>query len=189
MIGSLYAPHPGGEFLRTGKPSHNSKRTNPSEHSHINYKKRHIMKKIWSIIACLMMILAICSPVFAADTSVTATLPMLTDEEMDAMRAHEHAQIIPKRAEMMCPDCFIAGTGNVYLALYCVRPMDYSHTTTHSTSSGICSVMWFTGTYRYQCNKCGFIAVETTISGHPCEINHSKCADESWCLANRVVYE
>ena len=45
MIGSLYAPHPGGEFLRTGKPSHNSKRTNPSEHSHINYKNETYYEK------------------------------------------------------------------------------------------------------------------------------------------------
>ena len=106
-------------------------------------KKRHIMKKIWSIIACLMMVLAICSPVFAADTSVTATLPMLTDEEMDIM----HQKEIQKYALYSipiydCPNCPAAQC----LALYCVRPMSVSHTTTHSTSSGVCSILWHTAT-------------------------------------------
>lgn len=145
-------------------------------------------KKFWSMLVCCVMVLAICSPVFATDVSSETDIPMLTDEEINMLREHEHAEA-PKRTEMMCPDCFIAGTGNVYLALYCVRPMRYSHVTTHSTSSGTCSIMWFTGTYRYQCNKCGYIAVDTTISGHTCDINHSKCPDESWCLADRVVYE
>ena len=139
------------------------------------------MKKIWSIIACLMMILAICSPVFAADTSVTATLPMLTDEEMDIM----HQKEIQKYALYSipiydCPNCPAAQC----LALYCVRPMSMSHTTTHSTSSGVCSILWHTATYRYQCTLCGYIEPGTTISGHYCERVHSICANDSWRQAD-----
>ena len=142
-------------------------------------------KKFWSMIVCCVMILAICSPVFATDATVDTEIPNMTDEEMDALYRKELQQYELYFMPIYdCPNCPAAQC----LALYCVRPMSVSHTSTHSTSSGTCSILWHTATYRYQCTLCGYIEPGTTISGHYCERIHSVCANDSWCRADRVTY-
>ena len=56
------------------------------------------------MIVCCVMILAICSPVFAADATVDTEIPNMTDEEINALREHEHAAV--KSADLYpCPNC------------------------------------------------------------------------------------
>ncbi len=133
-------------------------------------------KKFWSMVVCCVMVLAICSPVFATDITVNTDLPTLTDEEMDALREHEHSKVT--RADFYpCPNCPAAQC----LALYCGAPRAVSHQT--SCKNG-CIITWYTASYWYQCNLCGYVKPGSKIVGHTCRLDHSVCADEYWCIAD-----
>lgn len=177
MIETNIIPREGGESSGPGKVW---KHKNKYGKGVITMKQKKIF---WSTIVCCIMLLAICSPVFATDVSLETDIPMLTDEEMHVLHEHEHS-IVPHFEWYDCPNC----PAGQMLAMVCVRPMTPSHTTKHTVSGGTCSILWFTGTYRHECLRCGYIEPGSTISGHTCELNHSKCPDESWCQAEAVVY-
>lgn len=133
-------------------------------------------KRFWSMVVCCVMVLAICSPVFATDTTVSTNLPTLTDEEMDALREHEH--VVAGSVDFYpCPNC---PAGQI-LALYCGAPRAVSHQT---SCKGGCVITWYTATYWYQCMRCNYFKPNSQITGHYCRLDHSVCADEYWCIAD-----
>lgn len=161
----------GGEFSGPGNPIRNTK--TEQEKGTITMKQK---KKFWSMIVCCVMILAICSPVFAADATVDTEIPNMTDEEINALREHEHAAV--KSADLYpCPNCPAAQC----LALYCGAPRAVSHQT--SCRNG-CVITWYTASYWYQCMRCGYFKPGSKIVGHTCRLDHSICADEYWCIAD-----
>ncbi len=124
-----------------------------------------------SLVVVLVMMLAIGMTGMASAVDVCG----------DDIRDH----IVPEAvARMSCTAC-----GDLTY-LKCIGVQVYSHTNTHNTGflgigGEVCTRTWYQSTVYHVCMSCDFIV--NTEFGHYCLINHSICADESWCIGGTIA--
>ena len=109
---------------------------------------------------------------------------MVSAEDLQEDGAGDHL-ISEGVARMSCTKCY----GDLTY-LRCTGVQVYSHTNTHNTGFlGIggetCTRTWHQSTLHHVCMSCGNIV--STEFGHYCLINHSICADESWCVGGGIA--